>query len=421
MLLAVTTVSFDIAGLELFLPLSVGARVVIATREEASDGFALRAHLERAGATAHAGDARHVAAAAGGGLPRAGGLQMLCGGEALPRELADAAARGRRRAVEHVRADRDHHLVVVRPPRSRLHPSRSARPIANTQFYVLDRHEQPVPRGVAGELHIGGEGVARGYHDQPALTAEKFPANPFAPGRMYRTGDLARWLPDGRLQLLGRTDQQVKLRGFRIELGEIEHALQRVPGIAAAAVALRTDAPGAARLVGYYVQAPGHAHAPAALRAALQAQIPEYMIPTAWVPLEQLPLSPHGKLDRAALPSPEVSGAAEEEFVAPRTPTEICLAGIWAEVLHLPRVGANMDLLRLGADSIQLFQIIARSTREGFRLTARQLLQHRTLQAVAALVDEAATAAMPGGETRAALPTLGQFERGRRSATTTKR
>ena len=294
-------------------------------------------------------------------------------------------------------------------------------PIANTQCYVLDRHDLPLPVGVAGQLHIGGEGVARGYHGQPALTAEKFPANPFAPGRMYRTGDLARWLPDGQLQLLGRNDQQVKLRGFRIELGEIEHALARITGIAAAAVMLREDTPGAQRLVGYYVQASGHAHAPAALHAALESQIPEYMIPSAWVPLERLPLSPHGKLDRAALPKPEVAGAASEEFVAPRTATEICLARIWAEVLHLPRVGANMDLLRLGADSIQLFQIIARSTREGFRLTARQLLQQRTLQAVAALVDTAAASAPAESATRAALPTLGQFERSRRSATTHKR
>ena len=419
-LLAVTTVSFDIAGLELFLPLSVGARVVIATREEAGDGFALRGHLERAGATLMQATPATWRLLLEAGFRAPAGFRMLCGGEALPRELAARLLEGAGELWNMYGPTE----TTIWSACGRLTPDAPisvGRPIANTQCYVLDRLDQPLPRGVAGQLHIGGEGVARGYHDQPALTAEKFPANPFAPGRMYRSGDLARWLPDGRLQVLGRTDQQVKLRGFRIELGEIEHALQRVPGIAAAAVALRSDAPGTTRLVGYYVQAPGHAHAPAALRAALEAQIPEYMIPTAWVPLEQLPLSPHGKLDRTALPAPDMNGAADEEFVAPRTPTEICLAGIWAEVLHLPRVGANMDLLRLGADSIQLFQIIARSTREGFRLTARQLLQQRTLEAVAALVDEAAGGTAPGGETRATLPTLGQFERSRRSATTTKR
>jgi len=419
-LLAVTTVSFDIAGLELFLPLSVGARVVIATRDEASDGFALRAHLERAGATLMQATPATWRLLLEAGFRAPPGFRMLCGGEALPRELAERLLEGAGELWNMYGPTE----TTIWSTCGRLTPDSAiavGSPIANTLCYVLDRHDQPLPRGVPGQLHIGGEGVARGYHDQPALSAEKFPANPFAPGRMYRSGDLARWLPDGRLQVLGRIDQQVKLRGFRIELGEIEHALQRVPGIAAAAVALRTDAPGAARLVGYYVQAPGHAHAPPALRAALEAQIPEYMIPTAWVALEQLPLSPHGKLDRAALPPPDISGTADEEFVAPRTATEICLAGIWAEVLQLPRVGANMDLLRLGADSIQLFQIIARSTREGFRLTARQLLQQRTLQAVAALVDEAAAGAVPGGETRAALPTLGQFERSRRSATTAKR
>jgi len=299
-------------------------------------------------------------------------------------------------------------------------PVTVGRGIANTQLYVLDRNDQPVPEGVPGELLIGGEGVARGYHGQSELTQQKFPRNPFGTGRLYRTGDLARWLPGGKLQLLGRTDLQVKLRGFRIELAEIETALARVPGVAEAAVLLREDVPGNARLVGYYRAAAGAHVEETALRAELERQIPEYMIPTAWVPLTHLPLSPHGKLDRSALPKPELAGTPAEEFIPAATPTEICLARIWAEVLHLPRVGANMDLLRLGADSIQLFQIIARSTREGFRLTARQLLQHRTLRAVAALIDQATGGASPG-DARAPLPTLGDFQRSRRSASTTKR
>ena len=294
-------------------------------------------------------------------------------------------------------------------------PISVGQPIANTQFYVLDAHDQPLPAGVSGELHIGGEGVARGYHERPELTAQKFGVNPFAPGRLYRSGDLARWLPGDQLQLLGRTDQQVKLRGFRIELGEIESALTQVAQVQAT-VLLREDAPGAARLVGYYVDASG-THTPASLHAALASTLPEYMIPSAWLRLERMPLSAHGKIERAALPAPQAAGGDAEEFVAPHTATELCLARIWAEVLHLPRVGANMDLLRLGADSIQLFQIIARSSREGFSLTARQLLQQRTLRAVAALADAAPATAAP----RAPLPTLSQFQRDRRAASTLKR
>ena len=418
-LVAVTTISFDIAGLELFLPLTVGARVVIASREDLQDGFALRTLLERSQATAMQATPATWRLLLEAGFRAPPGFRMLCGGEALPRELADELLRGEGELWNLYgptettiwsacgRMSADHGPVTV------------GRPIANTQLYVLDRNGQLLPEGVPGELYIGGAGVARGYHGQEELTRLKFPPNPFAPGSMYRTGDLARWLPGGELKLLGRTDTQIKLRGFRIELGEVETALAGVDGVAAAAVMRREDAPGAPRLVAYYSESPGASVSEAALREALATQLPDYMIPSAWMRLAQLPLSPHGKLDRAALPRPELAAASAEEFTAPATPTEICLARIWAEVLHLPQVGANMDLLKLGADSIQLFQIIARSSREGFRLTARQLLQHRTLRAVAALIDEAATS--PSAHEARALPTLGQFQRSRRSATTTKR
>ncbi len=413
-LLAVTTIAFDIAGLELYLPLLVGARVVIAAREVTADGFALRAQLQRCAITAMQATPATWRLLLEAGFRAPAGFKMLCGGEALPRELAAGLLGG------------DGELWNLYGPTETTiwsscarvldaaTPISVGRPIANTQFYVLDAHDQPLPPGVPGELHIGGEGVARGYHDRPELTAQKFGVNPFAPGRLYRSGDLARWLPGDQLQLLGRTDQQVKLRGFRIELGEIESALTQVAQVQAS-VLLREDAPGAARLVGYYVDASG-THTPASLHAALAGTLPEYMIPSAWLRLERMPLSAHGKIDRAALPAPQAAGDDAEEFVAPHTATELCLARIWAEVLHLPRVGANMDLLRLGADSIQLFQIIARSSREGFSLTARQLLQQRTLRAVAALADAAPASAAP----RAPLPTLSQFQRDRRAASTLK-
>ncbi|MFP2934335.1 non-ribosomal peptide synthetase, partial [Pyxidicoccus sp. 3LG] len=220
------------------------------------------------------------------------------------------------------------------------------RPIANTQVYLLDGNGQPVPVGVRGELFIGGEGLALGYLHRPELTAERFVPNPFAatPGaRMYRTGDLARWLPDGRIEFFGRADTQLKLRGFRIEPGEIESALLQHPLVREVTVIAREDIPGDKRLVAYAVPEEGESLDAKALRDFLQSRLPEYMVPSAFVTLEALPLSPNGKVDRKALPAPEASASREDTFVAPSTPTEQLLATVWAEVLHLDKVGAQDD------------------------------------------------------------------------------
>jgi acyl-coenzyme A synthetase/AMP-(fatty) acid ligase/aryl carrier-like protein len=341
-------------------------------------------------------------------------FKLLCGGEALPRELADRLLQGSGELWNMYGPTE----TTIWSSCTRVIPDNSAitvgGPIANTQFYILDRNDQPVPSGVPGQLHIGGDGVARGYYKRDSLTAEKFLANPFAGGRMYRTGDLARWLPNGALQILGRIDHQVKLRGFRIELGEIEAVLTKKALASAAAVILREDVPGSPRLVAYYVEKAGSNASPEALRALLAEDMPEYMIPSAWVRLDVLPLSPNGKLDRAALPVPDATQTAKQEFVAPTTPTEVALTTIFGEVLNLERVGATADLLKLGADSIQLFQITARANRAGIKITARQLLQHRNAAALAVLADsgggEAASTA-----TNSALPSLGQFKRNRRT------
>jgi aryl carrier-like protein len=221
-------------------------------------------------------------------------------------------------------------------------------------------------------------------------------------------------LADGRLQVLGRIDHQVKLRGFRIELGEIESVLVKEARLGAAAVILREDVPGVPRIVAYYVEQAGHVRAPEVLHALLAAEMPEYMIPSAWVRLDRLPLSPNGKLDRAALPRPDATQSAKEEFVAPTTPTEMALTKIFGEVLNLERVGATADLLKLGADSIQLFQITARANRAGIAVTAKQLLQHRNAAALAAVVDLGGGAAVSSG-TSVQLPSLGQFKRNRRT------
>jgi len=229
-------------------------------------------------------------------------------------------------------------------------------PVANTQAYVLDAHLQPVPMGMAGELYLAGDGLSRGYANRPAMTAERFVPCPFgAPGaRMYRVMDRVRRRADGELEYLGRTDFQVKVRGYRIELGEIEAVLRQAPGVTDCAVVAREDE-GDRRLLAYIV---GEAEAEA-LRAHVRRSLPEYMVPSAFVPLEALPLTPNGKLDRKALPAPELV-SDETSYVAPRQPLESALAGIWAEVLGRDRVGVKENFFDLGGHSLLLVKVQAR-------------------------------------------------------------
>jgi amino acid adenylation domain-containing protein len=238
------------------------------------------------------------------------------------------------------------------------------RPIDNIQIYLLDGDGKPVPVGAQGELYVGGAGVTRGYWKQPELTAEKFLPHPFSrePGlRLYRTGDLARYLPEGNIEFLGRIDQQVKIDGFRIEPGEVEHALKLSPSVRNAVVIDREDTPGEKRLVAYVVLNPEQPIGSSELRALLRQSVPEYMLPSAFVILEELPLTPSGKIDRRKLPAPEqVSSDEQSNFVAPRTPTEQILADIWAEVLGLERVGIHDNFFDLGGRSLLVAQVIAR-------------------------------------------------------------
>ena len=418
-LYAVTTISFDIAGLELFLPLIVGAKVVIAERDTLMDGYRLLKELENTGATAMQATPASWRLLLEAGFKAKAGFKMLCGGEALPRELAARLLEGSGE-LWNMYGPTETTIWSSCDRITSAGPVTVGGPIANTQFYILDRHDQPVPQGVPGQLHIGGDGVARGYYKRAELTAEKFIANPFAPGRLYRTGDLARWLPDGGLQILGRIDHQIKLRGFRIELGEIESVLINKAQVAEATVILREDRPGAPRLVAYYVERANETRTPDTLHKILADDMPDYMIPTAWVRMESLPLSPNGKLDRAALPAPDSTQTAQEEFVAPSTPTEIALTKIFGEVLNMARVGVTADLLKLGADSIQIFQITARANRAGIKITAKQLLQLRTAALLSNLADAVQSDVGAAGASPS-LPTLGQFQRGRRSGSTTGR
>ena len=388
-LAAVTTLSFDIAGLELFLPLCVGARLVIISRETAQYAVQLLARLKAVQATVMQATPvtwRQLIDAGWSGEPA---LTALCGGEALPRDLANALA-ARARAVWNMYGPTETTIWSAAGPVSAGEgPVALGAPIANTQLYVLDARLEPVPVGVTGELYIAGAGVAAGYHNRPDLTAEKFVRDPFA-GRadavMYRTGDLVRVRADGALDYVGRADHQIKLRGFRIELGEIESVLSSYPGVREAVVTLREDEPGDKRLVGYLVLAtPGALPASADLRDALLKQLPAYMAPAAYVEIDAVPLTPNGKLDRRALPAPDWGKQARRSsYVAPRGQAETAMAAIWAEVLRLDQVGVEDNLFELGADSLHVFQIAARAGKAGLAVTPKQILQQRTIAAICA-------------------------------------
>jgi amino acid adenylation domain-containing protein/non-ribosomal peptide synthase protein (TIGR01720 family) len=268
------------------------------------------------------------------------------------------------------------------------------RPVGNLTAYVLDASGSLVPAGVPGELYVGGAGVARGYLGRPALTAERFLPDPFStvPGaRMYRTGDRVRWLAGGELEYLGRLDAQVKLRGFRMEPGEVEAILLGHPGVAAAAAAVREDASGQSRLGAWIVPADGASIDAAEMRAWLRDRLPDFMVPTSFAFLEALPLTVSGKVDRAALPAPEVP-TATAEFEAPTGTVQETLARIWAEVLGRDRVGAHDNFFELGGDSILAIGVIVRAAREGIRVTPRQIFQHPTVAELAAAAG--ATAAV---------------------------
>jgi hypothetical protein len=258
-------------------------------------------------------------------------------------------------------------------------------------IYILDAKQRPVPPGVVGEMYIGGAGVAKGYHNRPELTAERFVADPFAGrtgARMYRTGDVARFLECGDVDFLGRLDSQVKIHGFRIELGEIEGTLAQHPDISHVAAMARKDGPGEKKLVAYFVPKPGKHLSTGELEAFLQTKLPAHMIPYAYVPLEALPLNPNGKVDRAKLPAPNpVAAVRAQDYVAPTTASEKILADILAEVLGIPRVGVRDNLFALGADSLHVFQITSRAARAGLAVSPRLLLQQRTIQGVLAEMD----------------------------------
>jgi amino acid adenylation domain-containing protein len=397
-LVALTTLSFDIAGLELFMPLVCGAQVVIGNREVVVDPPNLMKLFADAHATIVQATPPTWRMLLEAGWREAVGLRILCGGEAFPAELArPLAATGAS-------------IINVYGPTettiwSTMHSIDGSeisvpigRPIANTRTYVLDAGGEPTPIGVPGELYIGGAGVANGYLNQPALTADKFGPDRFsgaAGARLYRTGDIARFRADGVLEFLGRADHQIKLRGFRIELGEIESVLASHPSVAQAVVVPRADEPNATSLAAY-LRLRGTMTSPAAeLRAFLREQLPEYMVPSTFKVLDEFPLTPNGKVDRRRLPAPDAdrSGSAVP-FLAPNSALEVAIADVWRDLLRLETVGVDDNFFDLGGHSLLVVQVQARLRQKiGIEIAIVELFQYPTIRSIAAqLARKPATA-----------------------------
>ncbi|MEG5063351.1 amino acid adenylation domain-containing protein [Microcoleus sp. B3-A4] len=410
--LAVTSLSFDIAALELFLPITTGSRVVVASREVASNGEKLLETLTNSGTTVMQATPASWKMLLAAGWQGNNQLKILCGGEALPRQLANQLLL-RCASVWNLYGPTETTIWSTLYQVDRKDESVSiGRPIANTQIFILDPYLMPVPVGVFGELHIGGAGLSRGYLNRPELTAEKFIPNPFAEDpihdsfiphpssfilseRLYKTGDLARYLPDGNIEFIGRSDHQVKVRGFRIELGEIEAVLSQYPAVREAIALVREDNPGDKRLVAYIVANselrgghgdtdPTHSEFINHLRVFLKQKLPPYMMPSAFVLLEAMPLTPNGKIDRRSLRAPDINRAEfESNFTEPRTPDEQLIAEIWAEVLGLERVGIHDNFFELGGHSLLATQAISR-LREAFQVEVplRSLFESPTVATV---------------------------------------
>ncbi|MGN8278204.1 non-ribosomal peptide synthase/polyketide synthase [Pseudomonas sp. SMN5] len=403
--LSLTTFSFDIFGLEIYVPLMVGACIVLTGQHVAQDPYAVLALIEAEQVNVvQATPSTWRMLLDNENADGLRGCKCLCGGEALPRDLAvRLLALGGE--VWNLYGPTETTIW------SALHPLRSADaqpwlggPIANTSLYIVGADLMPVPQGVAGELLIGGEGLARGYFQRPALTAERFVPHPFRAGeRLYRTGDLARQRADGLFEYLGRIDHQVKIRGFRIELGEIEARLLEQDNVREAAV-LAQDAPGGPVLVGYVVPtvAPDalDPDQQSALRdrliARLKVNLPDYMVPTHLMLLPRFPLTPNGKLDRKQLPRPDAS-QWQKTYVAPVTPRQQVVAAIWAEVLKVPRVGLKDNFFDLGGHSLLATQVTSRIRQQlQLQVPLRLLFAHDSLQGFVEAMDSASASAESG-------------------------
>lgn len=358
-LASVTTLSFDIAGLELFLPLISGARVIILSADTSTDGFALAQALDYYAATILQATPATWRLLVETGWPGRPGLKMLCGGEPLPLPLAQQLLQKGGELWNMYGPTETTIWSTIRQITNKDTVISIGHPIANTQAYILNSHLQPVPPGVIGSLYIGGDGLARGYLNRPDLTAEKFISHPFKPSeRIYHTGDLVRYQADGSIECLGRDDSQVKIRGFRIELGEIETVLRTHPSIKHAAILAREDVPGDKRLVAYYT-AEGSPSS-RELSRFLREKLPSYMIPSAYVALDAFPQTTNGKVNRQALPAPVQSNVdIQTQSNPPTTTNELLIAEIWKELLHVDRINVFDNFFDLGGHSLLAMRVVA--------------------------------------------------------------
>ncbi|MBN9513478.1 MAG: amino acid adenylation domain-containing protein [Alphaproteobacteria bacterium] len=408
--IASSAVTFDVAATELFAPLATGGRVVMSEADQVKTGVELVALAKKAEATLMQATPTLWRMLLEAGFASWPGLRMITAGEAISRDTIDRLLAGGGRLWNLYGPTE----ATVYASGGEMLPGETGitigKPLSNTQLYVLDDHDRIVPLGVVGHLFIGGDGLAKGYFDNSALTAEAFRTISLAGHplqRLYRTGDLARLLPSGEFELLGRIDHQVKLRGFRIELQEIESTLRRAPGVRDCAVLLRDDAGPDPMLVAYVVGVPK----PAGLATFLKERLPDYMVPARWVGLEAMPITPNGKVDRNALAAPGPA-AVEPTSVKPRTPLETRIAAVWAAVIGLPQVGVNDPLFALGADSLQVFRIAAQLDQAGIAISARDLMKNPTVASLAALLDGASAPAHETPVRRA--PSLADFRHGAR-------
>ena len=416
-LVAVTTISFDIAALELFLPLVTGGLLVIADREDVTNGFGLVRLINQTGATIVQATPTLWSMLLEAGLKPDSRMTMLCGGEPMTRALANDLIKDGGTLWNMYGPTETtvwSSLARIRPGNE---PIAIGDPIANTRLYVLDERGVLLPTGATGELCIAGDGLAQGYFDHPDLTRDAFVDVVIAPGRedrVYRTGDLARRNTDGTLTLLGRRDQQIKLRGFRIELGEIETHIARFAGIAACAVDLKETAAGTKQMVGYYTVAKGCEVVAEALAQHVSIALPDYMTPVAWVPLGELPKTGNGKLDRKALPLPREATVAPIRLIeAPTSPLEQSIHDIWRDVLKVETLGTSDNIFRLGADSLTIFRIAARMLDKGLGLEAKHLMMHQTIAELATF-GQSRSETDGGGKTAASRPSLRDFRNGAR-------
>ena len=389
-LLSVTTLSFDIAGLELYLPLIAGARLVVTRREDAMDGVALAQLITHTGATVMQATPATWKLLLEAGWKGDGKLRIICGGEALSRHLADQLLE-RSAQLWNGYGPTETTIYSTITQISPAGDITIGKPVANTQTCVLDKNLRRVPVGVRGELYIGGDGVARGYLKHAGLTAERFLPDPFGEtgGRIYRTGDLVRYSNDGNIEYLGRIDYQVKLRGFRIELGEIERVLNQHAEVRETIAVVREDEPDDRRLVAYVVPEIAGINSNE-LREYVRQKLPEYMLPAAIVELKEFPLTPNGKVDRRALPAPQLSRSdLETQFQPPRTPTEEILAGIWSAILKVDSIGVHDNFFHLGGHSLLAVRVISRiRVAFGAEVPLRLFFESATIAACAKLIEK---------------------------------